>query len=212
MSKGRLEAFSDGVIAIAITLLVLDIHVPSPGRHGGLAHALGAEWPSYASYATSFLTIGIIWVNHHAAFGRLRRVNHTVLFLNLVLLLFIGLLPFTTALMADYLRQSSGEGLAAAVYAGSLLAMSVAFLALQRYTLRLRPDLLREDITAAERVSIYRRSRAGVLPYVLATALAAVSPYATLAICAAIAVYYALPSSVSAAGDEEEGEGMASLS
>jgi len=212
MSKGRLEAFSDGVIAIAITLLVLDIHVPSPGSHGGLAHALGEEWPSYASYATSFLTIGIIWVNHHAAIGRLRTVNHTVLFLNLVLLLFIGLLPFTTALMADYLRQSSGEGLAAAIYAGSLLAMSLAFLALQRYTLRLRPDLLREDITAAERVSIYRRSRAGVLPYVLAAALAAVSPYVTLAICAAIAVYYALPSSVSAGGDGEEGEEMAGLS
>jgi len=135
-----------------------------------------------------------------------------VLFLNLVLLLFIGLLPFTTALMADYLRQSSGEGLAAAIYAGSLLAMSLAFLALQRYTLRLRPDLLREDITAAERVSIYRRSRAGVLPYVLAAALAAVSPYVTLAICAAIAVYYALPSSVSAGGDGEEGEEMAGLS
>ncbi len=200
MSKSRLEAFSDGVIAIAITLLVLEIHVPGVHARGGLAHALGEEWPSYVSYATSFLTIGIIWVNHHLAIARLRSLNHGVLFLNLLLLLFIGLLPFTTALMAQYLRQSSGEGLAAAVYAGSFLAMSLAFLALQRYALRIRPDLVSSELSPQQRETIYKRSRAGVLPYVLATALAFVSPYLALAICMLLAAYYALPATARAGG------------
>ncbi len=202
MSKGRLEAFSDGVIAIAVTLLVLDVHVPSPGSPGGLAHSLAREWPNYASYATSFLTIGIIWINHHGALARLRYVDHAVLLLNLILLMFIGLLPFTTALMARYLRASSGEDLAAAVYAGSFLAMGLAFLALQRHVLRRRVGLLYPHITPEARESMYRRSRAGLLPYVLAAALAPVSPYVTLAICAAVAVYYALPGGMPA----QEGE------
>lgn len=195
VSRARLEAFSDGVIAIAITLLVLDIHVPGAQARGGLAAALAREWPSYLSYATSFLTIGIIWINHHLAIARLRAVNHGVLFRNLVLLLFVGLLPFTTALMADYLSRSSGERLAAAIYGGSLLAMGLSFASLQSYTLRRRPDLLYQDITPQLRASIFRRSAAGVLPYLLATALAAVSSYATLGVCAAVAVYYAMPSS-----------------
>ncbi len=203
MSKGRLEAFSDGVIAIAITLLVLDIHVPAPGSRAGLAHTLGQEWPSYVSYAISFLTIGIIWINHHHAIARLRDVSQAVLFLNLLLLMTIGVLPFTTALMAQYLRESSGEKLAAAIYAGSFLMMSLAFVSLQRYMLRTRVRLLQESITPRQRETIYRRTRVGVLPYVLATALAAVSPYVTLAICGAIAVYYALPASAGslASGD-----------
>lgn len=193
MSRGRLEAFSDGVIAIAITLLVLDIHVPGADSPGGLARSLGKEWPNYVSYATSFLTIGIIWINHHLMIGRLRTVDHALLFLNLLLLMVIGVLPFTTALMARYLTQSAGERLAAAIYAGSLLTMGLAFLALQRYTLRVRPELLHSHIGPEQRRRIFRRNAAGVLPYVLATALAAVSPYATLALCLAIACYYALP-------------------
>ena len=200
MSKARLEAFSDGVIAIAITLLVLDIHVPAPGFHGGLSHALAEQWPNYVSYATSFLTIGIIWINHHAAVARMRAVDHTTLLLNLVLLMLIGLLPFTTALMARYLRASSGETLGAAIYAGSLLAMSVAFLAFQSHALRRRVELLHEQITPAAARLIFRRNAGGILPYVVATALAPVSSYVTLAICAAVAVYFALPRAVSEVG------------
>ena len=191
MSKGRLEAFSDGVIAIAITLLVLNIHVPSPSS-GDLAGKLGDEWPSYASYATSFLTIGIIWINHHAMLARLKAV-YSVLLLNLVLLMFVGLLPFTTALMAEYVRQSSGERLAAVYYAGSLLAMSLAFFSMQRQILRRRLHLLHDDIDERRREAIYRRNRAGMLPYAVATAAALISPYLTLAICAALAIFYALP-------------------
>ena len=193
MSKARLEAFSDGVLAIAITLLVLNIHVPSPSSPGSLAHKLGHEWPSYASYVTSFLTIGIIWINHHAMLARLRRIDHRLLLLNLLLLLFVGLLPFTTALMAEYLRESSGQILAASVYAASFLAMACAFFAMQHHILITRPDLLHESIDAGTRTAIYRRNRAGLAPYAIATAAALLSPYLTLAICAALAVYYALP-------------------
>ena len=125
-----MEAFSDGVFAIAITLLVLEIHVPEPGA-GDLGHELAAQWPSYAAYVVSFLTIGIIWINHHAMVRRLQLVDHSILIWNLVLLMTVSVLPFTTALVAAYLRESSGEALAAAIYSGSLLVMSVAFTGMQ---------------------------------------------------------------------------------
>ena len=111
MSTNRLESFSDGVIAVAITLLVLNIRVPDPGTND-LAHELGHEWPAYAAYVTSFLTIGIIWINHHVMIGRLRRTDHQILILNLVLLMTIGLLPFATDLLAQYLKSCHGQHLA----------------------------------------------------------------------------------------------------
>jgi len=193
VSKTRLEAFSDGVIAIAITLLVLNIKVPAPGDGGTLAHKLAQQWPSYASYATSFMTIGIIWINHHAMLARLRVVDHAVLFLNLLLLLFIGVLPWSTALMGEYLRASAGQHLAAAVYAGSFLAMALAFYALQRHILFGRNHLAGEDIDDTQRAIINRRNRAGLIPYLVATPAAAISPYITLAMCAGLAIFYALP-------------------
>jgi uncharacterized membrane protein len=198
MEKGRLEAFSDGVIAIAITLLVLNIHVPPPGE-GDLARRLGEQWPSYAAYVVSFLTIGIIWINHHAMIRRLRAVDHSVLVLNLLLLMCIGALPFTTALIAEYLRESSGQHLAAAVYAGSLLTMSLVFYGMQRHILYARRYLLPESLRDDERDAIARRNRLGLLPYVAATALAPVSAYLTLAICGLVAAFYAWPTGEGAA-------------
>jgi len=179
------------VIAIAITLLVLSIHVPTPGP-GGLAHELGREWPSFAAYVVSFLSIGVIWINHHAMLRRLVAVDHTMLTLNLLLLLILGILPWSTALMANFLRASSGQHLAAAVYAGSFLAMAVAFIAMQGYAMA-HPALLRAELDPAARRSIIRRNRVGSVPYVLAIAAAALSSYLTLAICAAVVVFYALP-------------------
>ncbi len=193
MSKSRLEAFSDGVLAVAITLLVLDLHVPEVNSGSGLGHALVHMWPSYAAYVTSFITIGIIWINHHAMLARLREADHAILTLNLLLLLSIGVLPFATSLMATYLKQSTGEHLAAAVYAGSFLVMSVFFLTLNRHILFAKPHLLTESLSEPERRSIIQRSFVGLIPYGVATALAAVSPYVTLAICFLLAVYYSLP-------------------
>ncbi len=193
MGTNRLESFSDGVIAVAITLLVLGITVPDPGRTASLATALGHNWPDYAAYAVSFVTIGIIWINHHAMIGRLRETDHSILILNLLLLMAIGILPFATELMATYLRDPHGRALAAAIYSGSLLLMSVFFAALNRHILLDRAHMLTSELPLQVRRHVLSRSITGLAPYVVATALAPVSAYATLAICGAVAVYYALP-------------------
>jgi uncharacterized membrane protein len=120
VSTNRLESFSDGVLAVAITLLVLNIQVPSPSAHTHLGAELARQWPQYAAYATSFLTIGIIWKNHHVMISRLREADHNILMLNLILLLTVGVIPFATALLATYLRLGHGQNLAAAVYGGRI--------------------------------------------------------------------------------------------
>jgi uncharacterized membrane protein len=194
MSTNRLEAFSDGVIAVAITLLVLDIKVPDPATNAShLGHALLRQWPIYAAYVTSFVTIGIIWINHHAMISRLRQADRAILSLNLLLLLSIGVLPFATSLMAAYLKQSQGQHLAAAIYSASLLAMSILFALLNRHILLSKPHFISAALPLKRRKQILGRSVTGLAPYALATALAPVSPYITLAICGAVAAYYALP-------------------
>ncbi len=197
MSKARVEAFSDAVIAVAITLLALDLRVPDPAAAGTLAHKLGQQWPNYAAYAVSFATIGIIWVNHHAMLGRLVRVDHTILILNLLLLLTIGVLPFSTALMAAYLREEQGQNLAAVVYGGSFLVMSLAFFAMQRHLLVTKHDLLDERLTPDRRRIVLRRNATGLTPYAIATVAGVLSPYVTLIICALVAAFYALPATTS---------------
>ena len=193
MGTNRLEAFSDGVIAVAITLLVLGIVVPAPGSAHGLTWQLLHNWPHYVAYIVSFLTIGIIWINHHAMIGRLREADHSILILNLLLLMSIGILPFATELMATYLREASGESVAAAVYGGAFLVMAIFFALLNRHILLNRGHMLETELSSEERRRILTRSIIGVGPYVVATALAFVSPFLTLAITGALAVYYALP-------------------
>ena len=193
MTKTRVEAFSDGVIAIAITLLVLDIHVPEPGPGASLAHRLAEQWPSYAAYVVSFLTIGIIWINHSAMLRRMARIDHSILFLNILLLMTVAALPFSTALIAAYLKASSGEKLAAAIYGGSFLLMAIAFFTMQQHLLRRRVHLLHDHLTPEVRRAVLRRNAAGLAPYAIATAAAAITPYLTLGICAVVAVFYALP-------------------
>ena len=197
----RLEAFSDGVIAVAITLLVLNIGVPDLKSGETLAHALAHQWPSYAAYVTSFLTIGIIWVNHHVMIGRLREPDHAVLFLNLLLLMSIAVLPFATSLMATYLRESNGQHLAAVVYSGAFLVMALFFSALNMHILLAKPDKLRQPLSLERRRQILARSITGVVPYAIATALAVLSSYVTLAICLALAIFYAFP--IASGGDDE---------
>ncbi len=193
MGTNRVEAFSDGVIAVAITLLVLTITVPEPAAGESLVHALLRHWPQFAAYATSFLTIGIIWINHHAMLTRLREVDHSILILNLILLMTIVILPFATELLARYLRDGASQRTAAAVYAGAFLLMAIVFSTFNRHILMRRADLLELPLGLPERRAILRRATFGVIPYALAVALAAVSAYVTLAICAALAVFYALP-------------------
>jgi uncharacterized membrane protein len=112
---------------------------------------------------------------------------------NIMLLMSVVLLPFTTNLMATYLRAGHGEHLAAAVYSGSLLFMGLMFSLLNRHIFVVAPGLMRTEMSPSLRRRLLIRHTSGVTPYVLATALAAVSPYLTLAITAAVAVVYALP-------------------
>jgi uncharacterized membrane protein len=193
VSTGRLESFSDGVIAVAATLLVLNVAVPIVTTHESLGHALGNQWHVYLAYAVSFITIGIIWINHHVVFSRLRTADHAILMLNLLLLLWIALIPFATSLMTEYLRQGHGQHLAAAVYAGMFLLMSTSFATLNWFILFRRTALLRVQLRFDERRTIMTRFVTGLVPYAAATALAPVSPYITLAICASVAAFYALP-------------------
>jgi uncharacterized membrane protein len=204
VSTGRLEAFSDGVIAVAITLLVLDITVPTLRPGETLARALGRHWPHYVAYVISFITIGIIWVNHHAIISRLGRVDRTILLLNLLLLMSIGVLPFATALMAAFLNGSEGEHLAAGIYSGAFLVMGILFALLNRHILLRKAHLMSPELPEEMRRQILRRSGSGLIPYAVATALAAVSPYITLGICAAVAAYYASPVAFGSVRKESE--------
>ena len=188
MSTSRIEAFSDGVFAIAATLLVLELKVPhvEPGELGG---TLLGNWPSYATYVVSFLVIGIIWVNHHAVLERIRKVDRPLLFLNLVFLMAVAVIPFPTALLADYLKAGHDEHLAAAVYAGSMTLMGVTFGSIWAYAV-LSGDLLHEGIDPARARRSLWIFAAGNPLYVLAIGASLLSAKLALAIYALLALFY----------------------
>jgi uncharacterized membrane protein len=183
-----MEAFSDGVFAIAITLLILEI----PKIHGTthLARHLGANWRQYVTYLVSFLTIGIIWVNHHAALQHIVRVDRPLLFINLLLLLFVSILPYPTGLLGDHLHGEDGS-VAAAVYAATMLGMGLSFFALNWHASH--SGLHHEQVSAKMMRRTLRRNAVGQLPYAIAVVVAFVSPALSLAICGAIAAYYIFP-------------------
>jgi TMEM175 potassium channel family protein len=193
MEKGRVEAFSDGVFAIAITLLVLDIPVPHV-EPGHLADALLDNWPDYAAYVVSFAIIGLIWINHHAVFGYVARVDRGLLFLNLNLLLWTALIPWPTRLLAEFMQAGgSDERAAALVYALTMTLMGLSFGAMWLYITR-RPGVAAvAHLTPSEMRSSTRRFLMGTPLYALSIGLALVSAPACLAVNAVLAVYYALP-------------------
>ena len=188
-TPARLEAFSDGVLAIAITLLVLEIKVPD-AEDGKLWSALGHLWPSYAAYAVSFLTIGIMWVNHHNLSRRLESVDHGVVYANIALLGAISFLPFPTAVLADYLHKGGvNEHAAAALYGLTMMGISIAFLALWMQ-LKKRPALL--QATAQSNVDRQTAQAAIAIPvYGIAVAISFASATAALAVYGFIAVGFA---------------------
>jgi TMEM175 potassium channel family protein len=191
LGSGRVEALSDGVFAIAITLLVLDLAVPPRDEieEGGLAAALGHQWPAYFAYLVSFLVIGIIWVNHHTVFTRVRQVDRLVLFANLALLLVVSAIPFPTHLLAEYLTAGSDSHVAAAVYSGTMSAMGLAYAGLWLAITR-DARLLHEDIDPAASRAALLRFGIGNVFYLATIGLAFVSAIATLAVHAALAIYY----------------------
>jgi uncharacterized membrane protein len=190
----RVEAFSDGVFAIAITLLILELKVPSGLDEHGLRSALEAEWPSYAALLVSFATIGIMWVNHHRLFNLVHRVDHTLLLLNGLLLLGVTVVPFPTALVADYMGRG-GARLAAAVYSGWFIVIAIAFNLLWRYLASpaRQPPLLKVSLESPEVRAIHAAYRVAPLWYVIAFALSFWLPVASVAVCGALALFFALP-------------------
>jgi uncharacterized membrane protein len=193
MSVGRLEAFSDGVLAIVITLLILDVHVPtSAGGH--LGQALAEQWPQYAAYLMSFLIVGIIWLNHHATVQLLARADHGVQVRNLLLLLPVSVLPWPTAVLAEYVREGTGgdQRVAVLLYGTTSSLMALGFHALWRYILRhdelRRPEMTREALAVRN-----RRYNVGLAAYPAATLLGQVSVPLFLALMFALAVLYLLP-------------------
>ena len=192
MGPGRLHGLIDGVFAIALTLLVLDL--PKPEHSSRLVHDLLHQWPSYVAYLVSFVTIGIVWIEHHGMMGAVRGIDRRFLERTLAFLLFVSIIPWPTALASEYADQGSGEATAVAVlYAGTMLAMGLTFAWGWRY-LTLHPELVAEPARPAFPAGT-RRALLGGLVYLVAIAAAFVSPLASFAIDAVVAAYFAASSS-----------------
>ncbi len=189
---GRAEAFSDGVFAIAITLLVLEIRPPEHGEQS-LVDGLLDLWPSYLAYALSFATIGIMWLNHHEVLKLVRTVDRTFLLLNMLLLLLIAFIPFPTNVLADFLQDEDGRGTAAFFYAASFTTIAVVYNAFWHYLRVHRAQLLERHVTDAQIESITRSYLLGPTVYGLAAVAALFSAWLSVAICIALSASYALP-------------------
>jgi len=185
----RLEAFSDGVMAVAITLLVLDLHVPDVKT--GLFEALLRQWPIYLGYVTSFLVIGILWLHHHHIFKYIKRTDHVVLFLNLLMLMCVALIPFVTALLTRYLNQQ-GENTAALMYSGTFLLTTILFNVLWGYAAG-HQRLLRPGIDPQLIRKLTRRYLIAPLLYLFSLPLTLVNVEACLVLYILVALFYALP-------------------
>ena len=189
---GRLEAFSDGVFAVAITLLVLNIKIPGllPGD-GNLWKMLSDEWPMVAAYATSFATIGIMWLNHHRLFVHIRRTNTILMLLNLLLLLVIVFIPVPTALLAEYLVRLDLHA-AAVLYAGTCFLMACCFNVLWRYA-SYHNRLLGKNVDPQSVAAISRQYIFGPVLYLVTFAVAWVNTPACVILSFILALFFALP-------------------
>jgi uncharacterized membrane protein len=188
VSKTRVEAFSDGVFAIAITLLVLT--VAEPRNYRNLAHELGTKWPSLAAYIVSFAVIGIMWINHHSIFIHLEHVDRGLLYINLLLLMTIAFLPYPTGVLGQALAREQGTRTAAVVYGVVMAINAYAWCGLWLYASRHR-RLLRADFPESERATATLLFNVGGLAYTLSVGVAFLNAYAFLALQGALAVYYA---------------------
>jgi len=190
---GRIEAFSDGVFAVAITLLVFNLKVPQlPAKDSSpvidLGKALFGQWPSYLAFVTSFATILIMWVSHHSIFKMVYKSDSPFLFANGLLLMLVTVVPFPTALVAAYLTDPAAA-MACAVYAGLFVLINIAYNLLW-WTASHKRTLLNPDVSPAQ-VKIQARSMYFGFPiYLLATLLAFVNPYLTIAICTLMWIYW----------------------
>lgn len=188
--SGRVEAFSDGVFAIAITLLILDVKKPTTTTGESLAHQLTHQWPQYDAYVVSFLVIGIMWANHHQVFSFVARVDRTLLFLNLLLLMGVSALPWATSVVSSYLNQPKGAQLAVALYGGFMVAHALTFTALWWWLTR-NGHLFDARVDAERAKRTRARFALGTVVYPILMALSFVNALLTLALHGVVAIYYA---------------------
>ena len=190
--SGRVEAFSDGVFAIAITLLALDLKAANGGP-GTVMHTLLDQWPAYLAYLASFLYIGVIWVNHHALFTRISKVDGGLLYRNLLLLLPASILPFPTATLANALQHGNYEDQRAAVtlYGLTSIFMAITWLLIFSYLDR-HPHLLQPNVPAGFFKEERRRAMLGIISPIVGNAIGFVIPGAALIIYLLLVIFYAL--------------------
>jgi uncharacterized membrane protein len=190
MDTTRLETFSDGVFAIAATLLILDVRLPPDG---GVAHGFLHIWPSYAAYALGFVTIGIMWINHHTVFGCIDRVDRTFLTINVLFLMLIAFVPFPTRVLAEHVQHDAKA--AAFVYGLTMVLMAVLYNVLWFYAARGR-RLIAANADQRTVTGISRAFMPGVPIYAIATLSALLSSWLSVGLYVAIALFYVLESSI----------------
>lgn len=194
MTTSRLETFADGVFAIAATLLILNVGTQTSVDHHSLGDQLLRAWPSYAAYAISFLTIGILWVNHHTVMTQIARADRAFLFQNVGFLLCVAFLPFPTMLVAQHIRDQ-GATTAALAYGLTCTATAILFNTLWWYAAR-GGRLLRDDADPRLVDGITRRYRPGPWVYLAATLVALASSTVSVILFGAIALFYVAESSL----------------
>jgi len=191
----RIEAFSDGVFAIAITLLILEIKIPNHDAvtiHG-LGHELLALWPAYLAFLVSFVTILVIWVHHHWMFTLIRRADHLFLYWNGLLLMLVTIVPFSTGLLAEYLSHPEAR-IAASLYTGNFLTIALAFHGLWRYA-SLRGRLLEKSNLSADQCEVARLTNHyqwAPLLYLLVFMLSFLSELLSISACLLLAFAFSL--------------------
>ena len=190
MSPSRLEAFSDGVFAIAATLLILDVRVSEGDLGAHLVHI----WPSYAAYAVSFLTIGIIWINHHTVFAQIHHVDRLFLLINVAFLMMVAFIPFPTSLIASQLRGGDLEP--AALAYGATLTITAIFFNILWFYASSNDRLLKRDADPKVVVGISRSFLPGPFIYLIATLSALLSPNASVILFGLITLFYIVESSL----------------
>ncbi len=190
MNKARVETFSDGVFAIAITLLVLTIAQPSTTGYAQLRHQLLERWPSLAAYVVSFVVIGIMWVNHHTVFSHLRRIDRGLFYWNLMLLMTIVFIPYPTEVFGEALRLHEGARTAAVLYSITMTVNAVMWSGLWLHASR-RRRLLQDDFPESQRTVSTLLFTGGTVLYLLSIGVAFINAYLCLAFHGVLALYYA---------------------
>ncbi len=202
VSKNRLEAFSDGVLAIAITLLVLELRPPDLEPGQTLVSALLHQWPSYVAYLVAFAQLGVIWLNHHRLFQQVKTVDGPALLLNLNLLLWVVVIPFPTSVVSRYLGDGGASARAAVtLFSLVLLATAISFVALYlwiTHDARLIHHAAPPEVVRAARW----RFSVGLGTYTLAIPVGLLVPWAALALHFAMALYYAFDQATLVRDDE----------